>query len=135
MEKAGKKIRPQSIWPGLPNTSKNSTREKKSALRPIFEQLLALGKSLDADVKACSCKTMVALYRNHVFAQIKPATNARIDFGLCFATYKGKLPKRLIDTGGLAKRDRTTHRLEVSSHDHIDADLKKWLRAAYDLDQ
>ena len=108
---------------------------KKSALRPIFEQLLALGKSLGPDVKACPCKTMVPLYRNHVFAQIKPATNTRIDFGLCFATYKGKLPKRLIDTGGLVRKDRITHRIEVSSHDHIDADFKKWLRAAYDLDQ
>ena len=108
---------------------------KKSALRPIFEQLLALGKSLGPDVKACPCKTMVPLYRNHVFAQIKPATNTRIDFGLCFATYKGKLPKRLIDTGGLVRKDRITHRIEVLSHDQIDADLKKWLRAAYDLDQ
>ena len=108
---------------------------KKSALRSIFEQLLALGKSLGPDVKACPCKTMVPLYRNHVFAQIKPATNTRIDFGLCFATYKGKLPKRLIDTGGLVRKDRITHRIEVLSHDQIDADLKKWLRAAYDLDE
>jgi hypothetical protein len=108
---------------------------KKSALRSIFEQLLALGKSLGPDVKACPCKTMVPLYRNQVFAQIKPATNTRIDFGLCFATYKGKLPKRLIDTGGLVRKDRITHRIEVLSHDQIDADLKKWLRAAYDLDE
>lgn len=107
---------------------------KKSALRPVFNELLSLAKSLGPDVKACPCKTMVPLYRNHVFAQIKPATNTRIDFGLCFATYKGKLPKRLIDTGGLAKKDRITHRIEVSSLDHIDDELKKWLGAAYDLD-
>lgn len=107
---------------------------KKSALRPIYDQLLALGKSLGPDVKACPCKTMVPLYRNHVFAQIKPTTNSRVDFGLCFTTYKGKLPKRLIDTGGLAKKDRITHRIELTSPDQIDADLKEWLRAAYDLD-
>jgi hypothetical protein len=107
---------------------------RKSTLRPIYDQLLALGKSLGADVKACPCKTMVPLYRNHVFAQIKPTTNTRVDFGLCFTTYKGKLPKRLIDTGGLAKKDRITHRIELSSPGQIDADLKKWLRAAYDLD-
>jgi hypothetical protein len=107
---------------------------KKSALRPIFEELLALGKSLGTDVKACPCKTIVPLYRNHVFAQIKPMINARIDFGLCFTTYQGKLPKRLIDTGGLAKKDRITHGIELTSRDQIDAELKKWLRAAYDLD-
>jgi hypothetical protein len=107
---------------------------KKSALRPIFEKLLQLGRSLGADVKACPCKSMVPLYRNHVFAQIKPTTNTRIDFGLCFTTYKGKLPKRLIDTGGLAKKDRITHRIELTSTDQIDAEVEKWLRAAYHLD-
>ena len=107
---------------------------KKSTLRPIYEELLRLAKSLGPDVKACPCKTMVPLYRNHVFAQIKPTTNSRIDFGLCFTTYKGKLPERLIDTGGLAKKDRITHRIELTAPAQIDADLKKWLLAAYHLD-
>jgi len=107
---------------------------KKSALRPIYDELFKLAKSLGPDVKACPCKTMVPLYRNHVFAQINPTTNARVDLGLCFTTYKGKLPARLIDTGGLAKKDRITHRIELTSPAQIDADLKKWLRAAYDLD-
>jgi hypothetical protein len=79
------------------------------------------------------CKTMVPRYREHVFAQIKPSINSRIDLGLCFTTYKGKLPKRLIDTGGLAKKDRITQRIKVSSPSDIDAELKTWLRAAYDL--
>jgi hypothetical protein len=80
---------------------------KKSALRPVFEQLLALGKSLGPDVKACPCKTMVPLYRHHVFAQIKPTTNTRIDFGLCFTTYNGELPKRLVETRG--PRQKRSH--------------------------
>jgi hypothetical protein len=108
---------------------------KKSGLRPIFEELIKRGKSLGKDVKACPCKTIVPLYRNHVFAQIKPATNTRVDFGLCFMTYKGKLPKRLIDTGGLAKKDRITHRIELSSVDQIDDELLKWLKVAYELDK
>ena len=53
----------------------------RAALRPLYEQLLKLGFSLGKDVKACPCKTMVPLYRNHVFAQIKPSTNTRIDLG------------------------------------------------------
>jgi len=107
---------------------------KKSALRPIYDELLSLAKFLGPGVKACPCKTMVPLYRNHVFAQLKPTTNSRFDLGLCFTTFKGKLPKRLIDTGGLATKDRITHRIELTSPAQIDADLKKWLRAAYDLD-
>jgi len=108
---------------------------KKTGLRPLFEQLLALGKSLGPDVKVCPCKTIVPLYREHVFAQIKPSTNKRIDLGLCFTTYKGRLPARLIDTGGLVKKDRITHRIEVTSSADIDADLTKWLRAAYTLNR
>src|SRR5215469_15568240 len=107
----------------------------KEPLRPLYDVLLEMGRGLGEDVKACPCKTIVPLYRNHVFAQIKPTTNTRIDLGLCFTTYRGRLPKRLIDTGGLAKKDRITHRIEVSSPDQIDDDLKKWLRAAYDLDR
>ena len=107
---------------------------KKAGLRPIFELLLELGRSLGSDVKVCPCKTMVPLYRQQVFAQIKPTTNSRVDLGLCFTTYKGKLPKRVIDTGGLAKKDRITHRIEVASVGQIDAELTKWLKLAYSLD-
>src|SRR6266404_5001452 len=40
----------------------------KEKLRPIYDELLALGKSMGSDVKACPCKTIVPLYRNHEFA-------------------------------------------------------------------
>src|SRR6267143_87489 len=53
----------------------------KEKLRPIFDELLRLGKSMGSDVKACPCKTIVPCYREHVFAQIKPTTNTRIDLG------------------------------------------------------
>jgi hypothetical protein len=106
----------------------------KEKLRPIYEELLELGKSIGADVKACPCKTIVPLYRTHVFAQIKPTTNTRIDLGFALAAYKGKLPKRVIDTGGLAKKDRITHRMEIKSGSDVDGEVKKWLKTAYELD-
>lgn len=106
----------------------------KEKLRPIYEELLDLGRSIGSDVKACPCSTIVPLYREHVFAQIKPTTNSRIDLGFALTHYKGKLPKRLIDTGGLAKKDRITHRMEITAAEKIDDEVKKWLRIAYDLD-
>lgn len=106
----------------------------KEKLRPIFDELLKLGRSMGDDVKVCPCKTIVPLYREHVFAQIKPTTNSRIDFGFALMHYKGKLPKHLIDTGGLAKKDHITHRIELTSASQIDAEVKKWLKTAYDLD-
>jgi hypothetical protein len=107
---------------------------KKAALLPIYDELLELGRSVAADVKACPCQTMVPFYRNHVFAQIKATTNSRIDLGFALAKHKGKLPKRLIDTGGLAKKDRITHRIEITEAGQIDDDVRKWLKTAYELD-
>lgn len=106
----------------------------KAHLRQIYDQLLELGLSQGPAAKACPCKSMVPLYRNHVFAQIKPTTNSRIDLGLSLTHYKGKLPKRVIDTGGAAKKDRITHRIELKSASEIDPEVKKWLKTAYDLD-
>jgi hypothetical protein len=106
----------------------------KEKLRPIYEELLNLGRSMGTDVKACPCRTIVPLYREHVFAQIKPTTNSRIDLGFALTHHKGELPKRLIDTGGLAKKDRITHRIEITAAGQIDEEVKRWLKTAYDLD-
>jgi hypothetical protein len=105
---------------------------KKEGLRPIYEALLKLGLSIGKEAKACPCQTIVPLYRNHVFAQIKPTTQTRIDFGLALGNLK--TPKRLIDTGGYAKKDRITHRFEITSLKDIDDDVKRWLKVAYDRD-
>jgi len=107
----------------------------KTKLRPIYDELLKLGKSMGNEVKACPCKTIVPLYREHVFAQIKPTTNSRIDLGFALTHYKGRLPKRLVDTGGLAKKDRITHRIEITDAAQIDGEVRKWLKTAYDLDE
>jgi hypothetical protein len=105
---------------------------KKQHLRPIYDALLKLGLSMGKDAKACPCQTIVPLYRNHVFAQIKPTTQTRIDLGLALGNTKA--PKRLIDTGGFAKKDRITHRFEITSLKDIDAEVRRWLKAAYDRD-
>ncbi len=105
----------------------------RAALRPLYEELLKLGFSLGKDVKACPCRTMVPFYRNHVFAQIKPSTNTRIDLG--FALGNMKTPKRLIDTGGYEKKDRITRRIEIKSKADIDDEVKRWLMEAYEMDE
>jgi len=105
----------------------------KSGLRPMYDALLKLGLGIGKDAKACPCKTIVPLYRNHVFAQIKPTTRTRIDLG--FALGARKAEGRLIDTGGYAKKDRITHRIPISSLNEIDAEVKQWLHTAYEEDK
>lgn len=107
--------------------------DKKAHLLPISERLLELGWALGSDVKACPCKTMVPLYRTHVFAQIKPATNTRIDFGLALGA-QTPFTDRLLDTGGLKKKDRITHRIALETVKDIDKEVQRWLKVAYSLD-
>jgi Domain of unknown function (DUF5655)/Domain of unknown function (DUF4287) len=105
---------------------------KKAGLRPIYDALLQRGLGLAKDVKACPCKTIVPLYRSHVFAQIKPTTNTRIDMGFALGDTKATGP--LIDTGGFAKKDRITHRLPITCLEEIDEEVEYWLRVAYERD-
>jgi len=106
---------------------------KKAALIPIYEKLVEILFALGKDIKVCPGKTIVPIYRKHVMAQIKPSTNTRIDFGLAL---KGtKFTKRLLDTGGLARKDRITHHVEITLIGHIDDDVRKWLRRAYEMDE
>jgi Domain of unknown function (DUF5655)/Domain of unknown function (DUF4287) len=104
----------------------------KAHLRPLYDALLKLGLKTGKEAKACPCQTIVPLYRNHVFAQIKPTTQTRIDMGLALGDMKPT--GRLIDTGGFAKKDRITHRIPITSLDDIDEEVKHWLKVAYDRD-
>jgi len=104
----------------------------KANLRPLYDALLKLGLKTGKEAKACPCSTIVPLYRNHVFAQIKPTTQTRIDMG--FALGDMKPTGRLIDTGGFAKKDRITHRIPITSMDDIDDEVKHWFKVAYDRD-
>jgi hypothetical protein len=104
----------------------------KSSLRHLHDQILNMARKLGKDVKVCPCQTIVPLYRNHVFAQIKPTTRTRIDLG--FALGDLKATGRLIDTGGFAKKDRITHRIPIMSLDDLDDQATRYLKMAYDRD-
>ncbi|MGA8807571.1 MAG: DUF5655 domain-containing protein [Thermoanaerobaculia bacterium] len=104
----------------------------RAALRPLYDKLYDLARSIGNDIKISPGKTIVPIYRKHVIAQIKPSTRTRIDFGLALKNTPAE--GRLIDTGGVAKKDRITHRIEIASVDDIDAFVEKWLRKAYEMD-
>jgi hypothetical protein len=105
---------------------------KRPDLRPLHDRLIELGRSLGDDVRICPCKTIVPLYRQHVFAEIKPAALSRIDLG--FALKGEPFTQRLSDTGGLAKKNRITHKVAISKLSDIDLQVKRWLKQAYELD-
>jgi hypothetical protein len=44
-----------------------------------------------------------------------------------------KTPQRQIDTGGFAKLDRITRRIEIRSKADIDDEVRRWLKKAYEM--
>ena len=124
---------PESYLAACPRYVAQMYAGPRAALRPIHDELVRLSRELGDDLRICPCKTIVPLYRRHVFAQIKPATNKRIDLGLALGDEP--FTARLVDTGGRAKKDRITHRVSLTALDDIDLQVKRWLKQAYGRDE
>lgn len=107
---------------------------RKAAFRPLFERLVTRVRALGPEVKVCPCETLVPFYREHVFAEAK-AFASRLDLGLALGdpTTVRDPSGRLKDTGGFAKKDRITHKLELTTESDLEAALP-WLKRAYDRD-
>jgi len=104
----------------------------KRELKKLYDQILKVALTIGPEIKICPCKTIVPLYRNHVFAQIKPRTKTQIDLG--FALQKTPFTTRLMDTGGAKKKDRITHYVAIQQLSDIDEEVLYWLTKAYQLD-
>lgn len=130
----------KSPWEGDPESYLIAAKQyvedmfsgSKSSLRPIYDKLLETALSIASDIKVCPCKTIVPLYRNHVFAQIKPTTKTRIDLG--FSLKDTPFTERLVDTGGRAKKNRITHCIAILQLSDVNDEVIVWLKKAYQLD-
>ena len=103
---------------------------KKAAMRPVYDALLARGLALPGDVLISPCQTMVPFYRKHVFAEILPATNDRVDLGLALGP--DVKPTGRLERVPQAAGNRISHRISVRAPAEVDAEVDRWLRAAYE---
>ena len=126
--------RPEGYLASAPGYVDAQYSGKKAALRPLFERIVIIARGLGADVKVCPCETIVPFYRNHVFAEVKPFA-ARLDLGLALGDPASVMDPtgRLKDTGGFKKKDRITHKLEITSEGELEIVLP-WLKRAYERD-
>lgn len=104
----------------------------KAHLRPIAETLLDFARTLGDDVRICPCKTMIPLYRNRAFAQIKPATRTRLELSL--ALEETPFDDVLILNPRAKLDDRQRHVIALAGPKDVTATVKKWLKKAYALD-
>lgn len=100
----------------------------KEELIPIYEELISFVKALGNVVKIAPKKTSVSIIRKRQFALIKPATKTRIDLGLKFNNKP--TGERLENSGPFGTM--CTHRVKLSETGQVDAELKAWLKEAYE---
>ena len=103
----------------------------KAGLRPLYERMLEVGLATAPDVFAAPCSTYVPFMRKRQFAVLKPTTRTRLDLGLAL----GATPceGRLVAAKNLGS-DKITHRIGLERVEDIDAEVERWLRAAYEAD-
>ena len=100
----------------------------KADLWPVHTALLAAVHRFGTDITLTPKKGYVSLRRAKQFAMVQPSTATRLDVGLIL---KG------VPAGGrLQSADEFEHALHSSGARtqvaDVDAELKRWLRAAYD---
>ena len=100
----------------------------KENLIPIYKSLLEVVTGFGPDVIVTPKKGTVSIIRKRQFALIKPATKTRIDLGLKIAGKK--IGQRLENSGPFGSM--CTHRVQITSADQIDDELKVWLLEAYE---
>jgi len=100
----------------------------KAELRPIYDALIKVLQGFGKDVDISPKKTYVSLRRKKQFALIQPSTKTRVDVGL---NLKGVKPTARLEASG-SFNAMCTHRVRVTDKKEINAELKKWLKQAYD---
>ena len=105
----------------------------KEPLRPIFNELLTLGRSLGNDVKVCPVQDdRAAVPQTRFCADQTDYTDTNRPGTGAQGHQSAKAAHRY---RRLAKKDRITHRIEITSLKDIDAEVKKWLKTAYEMDR
>lgn len=99
----------------------------KEALRPIYDALEKYAKSLGKDVEIAPKKTSVAFRRSKNFAVVTPATKSRVDLGVNLKGEPGGA--RLLEE---KPGSMCTHKIKLETANDVDADVKSWLKAAYE---
>ena len=98
----------------------------KAALRPLHDAVMAVVRGFGPFEEAPK-KAYVSLRRSKQFAMVGPATKTQIEIGLNAKGLSGSARLKAMPPGGMCP-----FTLRLSSTEEIDAELKGWLRQAYD---
>ncbi len=100
----------------------------KQGLRPLYDALVAAIEKLGPDVELAPKKSYVSLRRKKQFGLLQPSTKDRLDVGI---NLKGKEPTDRLEASG-SFNSMVSHRVRVGKKADINAELKRWLKEAYE---
>ena len=100
----------------------------KAALKPIYDKLVSICEAFGKDVELSPKKGYVSLRRSKQFATIHPSTATRVDLGI---KLKDVAPKGRLEAAG-SWNGMVTHRVRIEKVSEVDAELKAWLKQAYE---
>ena len=100
----------------------------KEDLRPIYDALVKMVEKFGKDIEISPKKAYVSLRRNKQFAIVQPSTKTRVDVGI---NLKGEPTTDRLEASG-SFNSMVSHRVRISDKKEVNAELKKWLKKAYD---
>lgn len=100
----------------------------KAGLKPIYDKLIEMVTRFGRDIEIAPKKAYVSLRRTKQFALLQPSTSTRLDMGLIL---KGVKPSGRLEASG-SFNAMFTHRVRITSEADVDAEVKRWLKHAYD---
>jgi len=100
----------------------------KADLRPIYDSLIKMVSGFGKDVEVAPKKAYVSLRRSKQFGLIQPTTKTRVDVGI---NLKGEVSTKRLEASG-SFNAMVSHRVRIEDLKDVNAQLKKWLKAAYD---
>ncbi|MBB5874587.1 putative transport protein [Allocatelliglobosispora scoriae] len=96
----------------------------KSALRPVYDEVVAVARALGDDVTVTVQKTGVSLRRHKQFALVQAPSSRHVQLGLNLKDTPAT--PRLQALSGMC-----SHRVHLTDVDDIDDEVAGWLRLAY----
>lgn len=100
----------------------------KAGLKPVYDKLVKLVEGFGGDVELAPKKAYVSVRRAKQFALFQPSTATRLDVGI---NLKGVAPDGRLEASG-SWNAMVSHRMKLGGASDVDAELKAWLKAAYD---
>ena len=100
----------------------------KSALRPLYDAVIAAANGFGPDVEIDPKKANVSLRRKKQFALVQPSTTKRLDLGL---NLKGVEPQGRLEASG-SFNAMCSHRVRIERPEDFDGEVRGWLHQAYD---